>query len=524
MDQKVRKGLGQLTSVPLVVAVVIAVNLIGLFLFTRLDITDERLYSLSDASKRLAESLDDPVVCKLYFSEEIPAPYNANARYLKDQLYEYRAYSGGQLRFEFIDPVKTDREQEAQSLGIPPLQVQAIEKDKMELKKVYMGLAFLYEDKKEVIPVVQSTRNLEYEISSAIRKVTADKVPLVGLLAGHGEPERASGLEVLTDAMGQLFEARPVRTAPGELIDSKIDVLLIIGPTESISSWDQYAIDQFLMRGGRMAVLYDPVVTQLQEQQAMDRQTNWPGFLAYYGIGFKPGLVIDSRCARIGVTQQQGYLRFQNIVEYPYMPQISQFNPDNMVGKSLEAVDFPFVSPLDSSKADGTGLTFVPICWSSERSGLRRAPYDISPMQQFPQADFQEPWQILAAAITGTFKTAFPSGPPADSMINSAVLPPSLREVPDNRIIAVGDADCVSDNGLRNPANVAFIMNVIDWLTQEEGLIAIRSRNVTVRPLDEVSDGNRTLIKYANVFGPPMLVVLFGLWRWQSRRRAKAGN
>jgi len=510
-------------AAPLFIGIVVAIYLLATFFFVRFDITDERLYSLSDASKRLAESLDDPVVCKLYFSEEIPAPYNANARYLKDQLYEYRAYSGGQLRFEFIDPVKTEREQEAQALGIPPLQVQAIEKDKMELKKVYMGLAFLYEDKKEVIPVVQSTRNLEYEISSAIRKVTADKIPIVGLLAGHGELERAGGLEILSQAMDQLFETRPVRIVPGELIDSKIDVLLIIGPTESVGSWDQYAIDQFLMRGGRLAVFYDPVVTQLQEQQAMDRQTNWPGFLGYYGIGFKPGLVIDSRCARIGVTQQQGNLRFQNVVEYPYLPQVSQFNPEHLIGKDLGAVDFPFVSPLDSTRVDGAGLSLVPICWSSDRSGLRRAPYDISPVQRFLQTDFTEPGQILAAAITGRFSSAFPNGAPPDSMINSAVLPPTLREVTDNRIVAVGDADCASDNALRNPANVAFIMNVIDWLTQEEGLIAIRSRNVTMRPLEEVSEGNRTLVKYANVFGPPLLVVLFGVWRWQSRRRRKAG-
>lgn len=524
MKQNVRKGLGSLTSVPLFVAVIIAVNLLGLFLFTRLDITDERLYSLSDASKHLAESLEDPIVCKLYFSEDIPAPYNANARYLKDQLYEFRAYSGGQLRFEFIDPIKSNREQEAQGLGIPPLQVQAIEKDKMELKKVYMGLAFLYEDKKEVIPVVQTTNNLEYEISSAIRKVTAEKVPIVGVLAGHGEPESTNGLEVLMQSMGQLFDTRPVRLTPGQLIDNKIDVLLIIGPTESMGSWDQYAIDQFLMRGGRMAVFYDPVVTQLQQQQAMDRQTNWPGFLGYYGVGFKQGLVIDSRCTRIGVMQQQGNIRFQNVVEYPFIPQVTQFNPEHLIGKDLEAVEFAFVSPLDSTKVDGTNLSLVPICWSSDRSGLRHAPYDISPVQRFMQADFNEPWQILAAAIAGTFSTAFPDGAPPDSSISSAVLPPTLREVADNRIVVVGDADFATDNGQNNPANVAFVLNIVDWLTQDEGLIGIRSRNVAVRPLDEVSEGNRTLIKYSNVFGPPLLVVVFGLWHWQSRRRRKSGN
>lgn len=512
-----------MTAVPLFIAVVVAVNLVGLFFFARIDFTDEKLYSLSDASKRLAETLDDPVVCKLYFSEDIPAPYNANARYLKDQLYEYRAYSGGQLRFEFIDPIKSNREAEAQQLGIPPLQVQAIEKDKMELKKVYMGLAFLYEDKKEVIPVVQSTRNLEYEISSAIRKVTTVDVPTVGLLTGHGELEPSNGLEIFAQGMASLFEMQPARIAPGQLIDPKVDVLLVIGPTESLGAWDQYAIDQYLMRGGRMAVFYDPVATMLQEQLAEDRQSNWKGFLEFYGIGFQSALVIDARCARIGVTQQQGFMRFQNIVEYPFMPQVSNFNSEHLISKDLEAVDFPFVSPLDSTRTEGTRLSFVPLCWSSDRSGLRRAPYDISPVQQFRQTDFNAPRQVLAAVITGTFTTAFPEGPPADSMINEAVLPPHQREVIDNRLVVVGDAEFVNDNAIRNPSNLAFALNIVDWLTQEEGLIGIRSRNVAARQLDEVSEGNRTLIKYANVFGPPLLVVLFGLWRWQSRRRKKSG-
>jgi len=520
----VKKGLGSLTSVPLVIGIIVVLNLLALAFFVRFDLTDSKLYSLSDASKRIAQSLDDPIVVKLYFSEDLPAPYNQNARYLKDQLYEYRAFSGGKLRFEFIDPIKQEREEEAQALRIPPIQVNAYEKDKIELKKVYMGLAFLYEDKKEVIPVVQSTRNLEYEISSAIQKITSEIIPTVGILQGHGEVDVYNDMQAGHQTLSKLYQVVPVSIAPGQLIDTDVATLLIIGPKDSVSAWDQYAIDQFIMRGGKLGVFYDPVEVDLQVQNATDRQTNWPGFLAHYGIAFKPGMVVDARNSRIAVMQQQGFIRFQNIVEYPYLPQIFTFNPDNLVGKDLEAVDFPFISALDSTAAEPLGLEFQAICWSSERSGIRRPPYSMSPMQEFTPADFNEPFQILAGAIQGSFKTAFAGGPPPDSGVDVSALAPVQTQSPPNRLVAVGDAEFGGDQQIsRNPSNAALFLNIVDWLTQEEGLITIRSREVVSRPLDELSDGKRRGVKYANVFGPPLLVIVFGVFRWQARRRAKRG-
>jgi gliding-associated putative ABC transporter substrate-binding component GldG len=520
----VKKGLGSLTAVPLVIGIVVVINLLALAFFVRFDLTDSKLYSLSDASKRIAQSLDDPVLVKLYFTEDLPAPYNQHARYLKDQLYEYRAFSGGQLRFEFIDPIKEEKEDEAQALRIPPIQVNAYEKDKIELKKVYMGVAFLYEDKKEVIPVVQSTRNLEYEISSAIQKLTAEVIPTIGVLQGHGEVDVFNEMQAGYQTLSKLYKVLPIQLQPGNLISADVATLLIIGPTDSVSAWDQYAIDQFIMRGGKVAAFYDPVEVDLQVQGATDRQTNWPGFLASYGIRFKPGLVVDARNSRIAVMQQQGFIRMQNIVEYPYLPQVFNFNPDNLIGKDLEAVDIPFVTALDSTLADSLGLLFQPICWSSENSGIRTAPYQMSPMQEFTNADFSQPFQILAGAIQGSFRTAFPAGPPADSGVDLTTLDPPLTESPDSRMVVAGDAEFGGDQQIsRNPSNAAMFLNIVDWLTQEEGLITIRSREVVSRPLEEVSDGARRGVKYANIFGPPLLIILFGVYRWQRRRSAKRG-
>jgi gliding-associated putative ABC transporter substrate-binding component GldG len=524
MHKGLRKGLGSLSSVPIVIGIVIVINLLALAFYSRLDLTDSKLYSLSDASKRIAESLDDPVVVKLYFSEELPPPYNQNARYLKDELYEYQAYSGGMLRFEFIDPIKEDCEDEARAFRIPAVQVDVYEKDRIERKKAYMGLAFLYEDKQEVIPVVQSISNLEYQISSTLKKLTSDELPVVGILQGHGEVSIPQQMQNGYQELSKLYQVRPLTIRPGELIDSAMTTLLIIGPTDSIPAWDQYAIDQFIMRGGKVGIFYDPIDVDIQAQQATERDNNWAEFLAHYGIRFKQGLVVDARNSRIAVMQQQGRIRFQNIVEFPYLPQVYNFNPDNLVGKDLEAVDLPFVCALDSTLTDSMGLEFQAICWSSEHSGIRRPPYNLSPMQEFTAADFTEPFQPLAAAILGTFQTAFPDGPPADTGYDATALAPPMTVSPASRLIVVGDAEFGRDQQIsRNPSNAALLFNTVDWLSQEQGLISIRSRQVVSRPLDEVTEGKRQTIKYADVFGPPILIILFGLVRWQTRRRAKRG-
>jgi gliding-associated putative ABC transporter substrate-binding component GldG len=520
LRQGLKKGLGSLSSVPLVIGIVVVINLLALAFFFRIDLTNSKLYSLSDASKRLARSLSDPVVVKLYFSDDLPAPYNANARYLKDQLYEYRAYSGGQLRFEFIDPIRMEREDEAQAAGVPPVQVTIYEKDKAEQKKVYMGLVFLYEDKREVLPLVQSTANLEYEISSAIQKITSDVVQKVGILAGHGETA-ADNLKNAVQVLSKLYQVAPVTIAPGSLIDPALSALLIIGPADSIKPWDQYAIDQYLMGGGKLGVFYDPVLVDLQTQVGSDSKTNWPAFLAPYGVRVRPELVIDARNVQIGVVQQQGYMRIQNLVQYPFMPQVFAFSKKTLIGKGLQGIDFPFVSPVDSALAESLGLEFQPICWSSERSGLRRAPYYLNPMQEFKREDFTQPSQVLAGTIQGIFKSAFPSGPPPDSSVSAAVVPPAIKQSPLTRLVVVGDGGFCTDQSIRNPSNATLFLNIADWLTQEEGLITIRSREVTTRPLEEVSDGVRQTVKYANIFGPPLLVIAFGLVRWQARRRSR---
>ncbi len=164
-------------NIVIVLGILVFVNFLGTRFFKRIDLTKEKIYTLSDASKNLVRSLDDKFLVKAYFTSDLPAPYNNNKREVQDQLDEYRAYAGGNFQYEFIDPSKKEElEQEAQKYGIPPVQVQVLKEDKLQIEKAYMGLVLLYGDKQERVPVVQSTANLEYEVSSAIKKNDLERI------------------------------------------------------------------------------------------------------------------------------------------------------------------------------------------------------------------------------------------------------------------------------------------------------------------------------------------------------------
>ena len=245
---------------------IVLLNLLAIRFFKRVDLTSEKLYTLSDASKDLVKSLDDKFLVKAYFKSDLPAPYNNIKREVQDQLDEYRAYSGGNFQYEFIDPGKSeDLKKEAQRYGIPPVQVQVLKEDKLQIEEAYLGLVFLYGDKQERLPLVQSTSNLEYEISSAVKKMTAAELKKIGFLSGHGEPN-LQAIGELQAILAKQYQISNVDLAGGKPVPSDLSVLVIDAPDKPFKSWEKFLIDQFLMKGGRIAFFINKVNANLQGQ------------------------------------------------------------------------------------------------------------------------------------------------------------------------------------------------------------------------------------------------------------------
>ena len=217
----------------IILASVIFLNLISKNLFARFDLTENKIYSLSSSSKSVVSKIEDPFTIKIYFSEQLPGQYGNNRRYLQDILEEYSAYSSGNLRFEFYSP-ETDEQltQDAQKYGIQPVQLRVIENDNVEIKKVYMGMVLLYEDKRESIPIIQTSTGLEYDITTKIKKmVDSDKKTLGIVSFGGGQ---ALSNQNLSQALNERYSVRPNLNLSTS-VPSNINLLLINGVTDSIS-------------------------------------------------------------------------------------------------------------------------------------------------------------------------------------------------------------------------------------------------------------------------------------------------
>ena len=496
------------------------INIVGMRFFKRLDLTQSNIYTLSPASKALVKSLDDKFLVKAYFTSDLPPDYQNNRRDLRDLLDEYRAYAGGNFQYEFIDPGKKEElEQEAQRYGIPPVQVQVLKEDKLQIEKAYMGMVFLYGDKQERVPVIQSTLNMEYEISSAVKKMTSKELKKIGFLSGQGEPDLPK-MSRLQEILAKQYEVTTVDLNGGKPIPNDLAVLMMIAPTQPFKGWEKFLIDQYLMKGGKIAFFLNKVNASLQTQYGQPLNINLDDMLESYGIRINTDLVRDVSCAYVTVQQQAGYMVIQNQVPFYYLPRAAEFEKSSPMVKDLSSVVFYFASSIDTSMIRSKGLTPQVLVKTSNKSGRQENVFIISPTMQATKEMFSENGIPLAVTAEGSFASAYGNKPiGVDSSFHGS-LDSTNRLVTSklSKIIIVGDGEFVQDQfSGGNKDNFLFASNMIDWLADDIGLAAIRSRESGMKPLDEVSEGTKSWIKGINLTVPPFIIIIVGLIRWRLR-------
>jgi gliding-associated putative ABC transporter substrate-binding component GldG len=532
----------RLTNLLLITGILVLVNILGTNLFLRLDLTGRGIYSLSSASKQAVRSLEDRLTIKAYFSSDLPPQVAGLSRYLKDMLDDYQSYGRGKVHFEFIDPSEDEEvEQEVLAYGIQPVTAQVIEQDRVEQRLVYLALVFMYKDRNETIPLVQRSAGLEYDITTAIRRVSRESHPVIGFLSGHGMAEPETDLTVWTRELGRQYEIRTVSVDSFRSVPPDIETLFIVGPREGFSEWERYAIDQFIMRGGRTAWLIDAIDADLQQSQqgmAQAMPLGMDAWLAHYGIRVRQALVMDRNNYPITMRSQRGIFQVQEQVPYPFFPLVNTYNREHPMVKDMDRTLFLYVSPIDTSFAapDSTSrgvpdtinswpatpprVTIEPILYSSDVSSVQEDFFFIQPNRAMAEGNFQGGPFPLAATVTGELTSAF-TAPPA--VPDSISLPAIIEGPVENRLVVVGDATFARDDYVQGASNLALLLNMADWLFQDEALIGIRAKEVDYRPLGELSNPVRILVKWFNILLPPILAILAGLFWWRYRRRPGKG-
>ena len=519
-----------LIKLAIIIGIIIAVNVLASRLFTRIDLTKNKSYTLSPISKELVGGLKDKIVIKAFFSDNLPAPYNTLRRSVQDILNDYRSYSGGNLNYEVMNPTAEDQnddmQKEAKKYGIEPVQIQVIDNDKMEVKKTYVGMAILYQGKQEVIPVIQSVANLEYELTSAIKKLTVEKKKKVGFLQGHGEYDYTK-FNNINKILSEQYEVVKVDLNRMKALD--LDALIVLGSKSDVPEYQKYYLDQYIMRGGNVAFLLNKVVPNFQQQMVIGDvvKNNLDDMLSSYGIFVENNLIRDAQCASV---QVQSAIGFPVQINYPYFPNITNINRDIAAFKNLQAITLSFVSSVDVSAANGKGLKVTPLLTTSDKSGKADGFFllNVEQFQNLKKSAFDSLFNskgvVVGAMFEGNFNSFYTGKPiPIDTTkdaipYNDAFIGTSTKS---SKIVAIGDADFVNEEQQRlQKDNILFFVNMVDYIVDDVGLAMIRSKDASEAPIEEVSDSTKKLIKYTNLILPPAGVLLIGLFIW-NRRKAK---
>ncbi len=481
----------------LLIGILFVLNLLSNEFHLRFDLTSERQYTLSDATLDILHNLEDPVTIKAYFSTDLPPNVVKTRQDFQEMLIEYSNRADGLIQYEFINPnEKESTETEAVQNGIQPVMINIREKDQMKQQKAFLGATLSLGDRKEVIPFLQPGAAMEYALTTAIKKISVVNKPTVGFIQGHGEPP-LSDLSQVQAQLSILYTTEEIRLSDSTGIPDRVKTLAIIRPMDSIPPGDLRKLDDFLSKGGKLVIAMNRVNGDLQNANGYAVTTGLENWLQQKGIVVEDNFVVDAKCGSINVVQQQGAFSFQTQLPFPFLPLAGKF-ADHPISKGLESVLFEFASTIYYS--GDTTKKFTPLALTSDQSSALKAPQYFNIQKQWTQADFPQRNLTMAAAVEGKL---------SGGMIT--------------RLVVFGDGDFAvtgpQQGQQRRPAdNISLLTNSIDWLSDDTGLISLRTKGVTSRPIDQLEDSTKAILKYTNFVLPILLVIGYGLVRMQQNK------
>jgi ABC-2 type transport system permease protein len=573
--RKLRRN--NLMALALGLIIIILVNIIGGHIFTRFDLTSEKRFTLSEATKDMLAQIDDLVYFRVYLEGEFPAGFKKLQRETLDMLNEFRAYNSN-IEYEFINPTGSSDATERQRIfsmlvekGLEPTDLQVKTKEGTSNTMIFPGAIVAFQGREMAISLLASQRgvgpeeilnssiqNLEFALADAIRKVVSNKRPAIAFIEGHGEltaEETADAYLVLSEYYnvqrlrldGKLtsLSEREGSDTLNTRIRNKFQAIIIAQPDSAFSDKDKFIIDQHIMRGGRVLWLIDPVAASLdslqtnQEFIALAKDLNLTDLFFNYGFRINNNLVMDLSALPIPVKvgQTAGQPKF-DFFPWFYFPILTPTADDPIV-KNLNAIKTEFISSIDFVETTAD-LQKEVLLASSRYSRTVNTPVLITLEMLGKPVDerlYSKKHIPVAARIEGQFK----------SMYHQRMSPEILQskeidfkaESPANKMIVVADGDLIRNQIQRTTGkymplplgydkytdqlfgNKDLLLNMMNYLTDDSGLISIRSRELKIRLLDHAKIENERLYwQVLNIGLPILLVLIFGVIQaWLRRRR-----
>lgn len=551
----------------MILGVLIALGVISNISFTRFDFTKEKRFTISPISRNLMDSLKGPVRIVVYLKgDNFSSPMKRLQNATRDMLSDLQAYSHDKLQFEFVDPIAyikalPDSDQKA---AYDSLRARGIAGEPHSVKNdngvtqmlIFPEALVVFEGRQIAVNLLQSRiglsdddvynnsiQNLEYAFSSAIKKVTSGGKPIIAFTEGHHE---LTDLQ-LNDAMKSLSDGYEVgrldlKTAPLSIL-MKVKLLVIPKPDKKFSELEKFKIDQYIMRGGRVLWALDQVNAELDsmrghggEQMSFPKALELDDQLFTYGVRINYDLIADMNCAQIplstGTVGGQAQIQMLPWLYYPIFMPVSK----HPIVKNLDGIRSEFASTIDTLAIKN--VTKTVLLSSSPLNKKLSAPHIISlqAVEQEPQQkEFENPTKIVAVLLEGRFKSDFLNRPVPDSL-HEQVTP--IPESKPTKMIVISDGDIlkndVGTDGSPYPlgydhymgqyfGNKNLLLNIADYMTDDSGLIALRTKEVKIRLLDRPRVRSEKLFwQLVNNIVPLALLLIFAIFQHYIRKRKYA--
>ncbi|MDD4086294.1 MAG: gliding motility-associated ABC transporter substrate-binding protein GldG [Bacteroidales bacterium] len=564
-----------LSEFGIVIVLIILLNIIGSFVFTRIDLTSEKRYTLSKATRDILTQLDDYVYFRVYLEGDFPAGFKKLRRETREMLDEFRAYSKF-VEYKFVNPSESTDEQERQATyqllveaGLNPTDLQIRTNEGMKNQLVFPGALVNYRDKELAVDFLEtqlnmspeaalnaSAQNLEYKLADIINKVTRLQQPAIAFIEGHGELDE-DHLYDFTQTLLQNYRvdfitldgrlnALTRRTEPDKSGRSDIllnyDAIVIAQPQQPFDEKDKFILDQYIMHGGKVLWMIDPVIATMDSLKTaestvgVDLNVNLDDQLFKYGVRLNKNLLLDLNAAALGIrTGETGGRPQIDFFRWYYFPLLEAASEHPMV-RNMNAVKAEFVSSIDTVIREGIRKT--PLLKTSGYTRIAGTPALISltMLQSDPDPRvFNRSGQTAAWLLEGEFPSLYANRMPAEISTSGEI--GFKEESKPTAMIVIADGDMARNQfhlqqGYPLPlgydqytrqtyGNKNFLLNAVSYLVEGEGLISIRSRELKLRLLDanKVS-AQRLQWQLFNTVLPVLLILLSGLlFAWLRKKR-----
>ena len=462
----------------------------------RLDLTEDKIFSLSPATVEIIDGLEDLLTVDVFMSKDQPVQVSLASRDVNDFLDDFESNSNDMVKVSRHYPENDEKAlRKAQNAGVNPVQFELRSQGELQIKTGYLGISLTYLDKREVIPFVESVDGFEYQLASLTNKMINERLEKkkIGFLEGHGESSISdqNQLNFFARVLNQQYQVSQIVVQEDTSLDlSDIDILVIASPKGRISNYEQEEITRYLNNGGSALIALEPVIVDRSQLTGLPNRETFSEFIReLLGVSVEQDIVYDTRSFENISFQSAGRSLAR---PYPYFVR-SQVT-DRKIGREIRSVVLPWVSSVGIIDIPGSSYKITPLLASS----------------QYAAIDFE-------------FRNLTPDSPTftdisAKNMVESD-LGVTVEGSSGSKIVVIGDAEWLETYFIQRFQNNAYFgLNLIDWLAQDDTLASVRSKVVSERSLVFSSDTHKNMVQYVNIVGIPVAFVIIAFLRYTQRR------